>query len=115
MRTNQVKYLLSQTSRKNVYFSAIYSYINYDSIAWESTYKTKLKKIFTYQKKAASVISFADRLAHAKPLMLDMNPLNFYQINIYQNLILSKFSRDSHNYTSSKSNINYTIQFLNRQ
>ena len=85
---HRAKFLLNQKSRKNVYFSFIYSYINYGSIAWGSTYKTKLKKIFIYQKKAARVIFFADRIAHAKPLMLDMNALNAYQINIYQNLIL---------------------------
>ena len=43
----------------------------YGNIALGSMYKTKLKKIFTYQKKAARVIFFADRLAHAKPLMLE--------------------------------------------
>ena len=49
--------------------------------------KTKLQKIFTYQKKAARVI-FVDRLAHVKPLMLDINALKVYQINMYPNLIL---------------------------
>ena len=48
----------------------------------------KLKKIFTYQKKVARVIFFADHLALAKPLMIDMNAFNNYQTNIYQNLIL---------------------------
>ena len=38
--------------------------------------------------KAARIIFFVDRLADAKPLMLDMNALIAYQINIYQNLIL---------------------------
>ena len=56
--------------------------------------------------------------------MLDMNALNVYQINIYQNLILlskahtgtapsiffNKFSKINHNYpTSSKNSCNYTI------
>ena len=50
--------------------------------------QNQIEKIFIYQKKAARVIFFADRIAHAKPLMLDMNALNVYQINIYQNLIL---------------------------
>ena len=83
-----------------------------------------IEKIFTYQKKAARVIFFADRLVHTKPLMLDMNALNVYQINIYQNLILlykthtgttssiflSKFSKTNINYpTSSKNSGNYTI------
>ena len=97
---HRAKFLLNQKSRKNVYFSFIYSYIknvyfsfiysyiNHGSIAWGSTYKTKLKIIFIYQKKAARVIFFADRIAQAKPLILDMNTLNVYQINIYQNLIL---------------------------
>ena len=86
--------------------------------------QNQIEKIFTYQKKAARVIFFADCLVHAKPLMLDMNALNVYQINIYQNLILlykthtgttspiflSKFSKTNLNYpTSSKNSGNYTI------
>ena len=76
------------------------------------------------KKKAARVKFFACRFAHAKPLMLDMNALSVYQINIYQNLILlykahtdtapsifcNKFSNVNHNYlTSSKNSGNYTI------
>ena len=86
--------------------------------------QNQIEKIFTYQKKAARVIFFADRLVHTKPLMLDMNALNVYQINIYQNLILlykahtgtapsiffNKFSKINHNLpTSSKNSGNYTI------
>ena len=56
--------------------------------------------------------------------MLDMNVLNVYQINIYQNLILlykvhtgiapsiffNKFSKINHNYPTSSKNLgNYTI------
>ena len=50
--------------------------------------QNQIDKIFTYQKEAARVTFFSDRLVHAKPLMLNMNALNVYQINIYQNLIL---------------------------
>ena len=107
--------MLNQKSGENVYFSFIHSYINYSNIAWGSAYKTKLKKIFTYLKKAARVLFFADRLAHAKPLMLDMNAVNAFQTNMYQNLILlykahagtapsiffNKFSTINHNYPTS--------------
>ena len=118
---HRAKFLLNQKSRKNVYFSFIHSYINYGNIAWGNTSKTKMKKIFTYQKKVAWVIFFADHLAHAKPLMFDMNALNVYQLNIYQNLILlykahtgslffNKFSKINHNYPrSSKNSGNYSI------
>ena len=108
------KFLLNQKSRKNVYFSFVHSYINYDNIAWGSRYKTKLKKIFTYQKKASRVIFIADRLAHAKPLMLDMNALNVYQINISKlykahigtapSIFFYKFSTINHNYPISSKN-----------
>ena len=115
---------MNQKSRKNVYFSFIHSYVNYGNIAWGSTSKTKLKKIFTYQKKTARVTFFGGRLAHAKPLMLDMNALNVYQINISENLILlykaqtgttpsiffNKFSKINHNYlASSKNSGNYSV------
>ena len=74
--------------------------------------------------KAARVIFFADRLAHATSLILDINALNVYQKNIYQNLTLlykvhtgtaptiffNKFSKINHKYpTISKNRGNYTI------
>ena len=80
-----------------------------------------------YQKKAARVIVFDDRFAHVKPLMLNMNALNVYQIDIYQNLILlykahtsatpfillNKFSKINHSYPkNSKNSGNYTIPKL---
>ena len=90
----------------------------------KSTYQTKLKKIYTCQKKASRVIFRTDRDAHAKPLLREMNALNVYQINLYQNLILihkantgsaptifvNKFSKVNHTYpTSSNNSINYRI------
>ena len=47
-----------------------------------------MKKILTYQKKAARVIFFGDTLAHFKQLMFDTKIFNVYQINIYQNVTL---------------------------
>ena len=98
------------STRNLGYFDIFHSYINYGNIPCTSI--TKLKKIFTYQEKAAKVIFFADRLTHAKPLMLARNALIVYQGNIYQNLILlykahagtapsiffKKFLKINHNY-----------------
>ena len=106
--------MLNQKSKKSVYFSFIHSYINYGSIAWGSKYKTKLKKIFTYQKKTARVIFFC----------MPNHWFLTWTHSIYQNLILlykahkgripstffNKFSKINHNYlTSSKNSGNYTI------
>ena len=107
--------------RKNVYFSFIHSYIDYDNMTWGSTPKTKLKKIFTFQKKAARVIFFANRLAHTKPLMLDLNAFNVYQINIYQNFYFIKRRYSLISFQRSVIIIRQVlkklaiIQFLNRQ
>ena len=121
---HRARFLLDKKSMKNVYFSFIHSYINYGNIAWGSTHQTKLKKIYSCQKKASRIIFHADRYAHAKPLLRDMNALNVYQINIYQHLILmyktnigtapviflNKFSKVFHRYpTSSINSINYKI------
>ena len=122
-----VQFVSNQKSRANVYFSFIHSYINYGSIAWGNTYKIKSKRVFTYQKKAVRVIFFPDSLAHGKSLVLGMNALNVYQINICQNLTLlykahvvralltfsNKYSKINYNYlTGSRNSGNYTIPKL---
>ena len=67
---------------KKYYFSLIYSYINYGNTYLARTYNAKLKKIFTFKKKSATVIFFADRFLFTKLILVDMNVLNVYQINI---------------------------------
>ena len=45
--------------------------------------KPNWRKYSLIRKKTARVIFFSDRLAHAKPVILDMNALNVYDINIF--------------------------------
>ena len=42
--------LINSKSLRSIYFSFIYSYINFANTAWASTNKTKLKKLFGKQK-----------------------------------------------------------------
>ena len=65
----KAKYLLSQKCMINIYFSFIYSYINYANIAWSSTNRSKLSKLFNKQKHASRIILFQDRHVPAKLLM----------------------------------------------
>ena len=76
--------LLNMRCLKNIYFALIHSYISYANIAWGSSFKTGLKKIFLKQKQAARIIFHKDRLTHARPLMNQLKALNVYQINLYQ-------------------------------
>ena len=42
----RVSQFLNEDSPKTVYFSYIHPYLNYENIAWASTYATKLKSLF---------------------------------------------------------------------
>ena len=75
---------LDKESLKRVHFSFINSYIGYCNIAWASTSKTKLTRIFNKQKHALRIIHNKSICVHSKPLMQKMNALNVYQINIFQ-------------------------------
>lgn len=75
------KYLLKQ-----LYFSFVHSHLSYGNIAWASTNKTKLLKLYRKQKHAIRVITFEDRLTPSKPLFEELKIQTLMEINIYQNL-----------------------------
>ena len=79
--------LINYKCLRSIYFSFIHSYINYVNIAWASTNKTNLKKLFGKQKQAVRIIFNEDRLTHARPLLATLNALNVYQINLLQVLV----------------------------
>ena len=77
------RYLLSKQCLKQLYFSFIHSYVNYASIAWASTSKSKLERLYRCQKHAARVIYHKDWYTHASPLLNDMKALNVVKLNIF--------------------------------
>ena len=90
------KQLVNTSSFKSIYFSYIHAHLNYTTIAWESTEKTKLKIINIKQKHAVRIIFNEDRLCHSWPLLKTLNALNVYQLNIYQNLkFMHKLKKDN--------------------
>ena len=52
---------------KAIYFSYIHSYLNCANIAWGNTHLTKLNKIRTLQKHAASIVFNENKLCHSRP------------------------------------------------
>ena len=79
--------LINSKCLRSIYFCFIHSYINFANIAWASTNKTNLKKLFGKQKQAAPIIFNQDRFTHARPLLKTLNALNVYQINLLQVLL----------------------------
>ena len=118
------KQLLDNESLKSIYFSYIHSYLNYANIALASANPTKFKKINYLQKQAARIIFNEDRLCHSRPLLKNLNALNVYQINLYQNLNFmhrikmgnipevfhETIKKPNHKYPTTFSNLNYSIK-----
>ena len=82
------KQFLNIYNLKQIYFSFIHSYLNYANIAWASTNKTKLSKLFRLQRHAVKVIYNQELYTDAIPLLSDMRALSVYQINVFQHLCL---------------------------
>ena len=64
----RVSQFLNEDSLKNVYFSYIHSYLNYENIAWTSTYATKLKRVYLKQKHAVRIVFSKEHRTHSIPL-----------------------------------------------
>ena len=84
----KAKCLLNRKCLRSIYFSFINCYLNYANIAWGSTQKGKLKKLFKQQKHASRIIFDKEITDHSCPLLKSLNALNVYQLNIFQSMVL---------------------------
>ena len=75
--------VLSKQCLKQLYFSFIRSYVNYENIAWASTSKSKLERLYHCQKQTARVIYLKDGNIHVSPLLNRMKALNVFKLNIF--------------------------------
>ena len=73
---------LNKINLRQLYFSFIHCYLNYANIAWGSTEKSKLQRLYRCQKRAIRIINFADRFSHCKPYFIEMRILNIYELNV---------------------------------
>jgi hypothetical protein len=69
-------------------YSFIHSYLNYVNIAWGSTEKSKLQRLYLRQKRAIRIINFAKRFSHSKHYFIEMRILNIYELNVFNILYL---------------------------
>ena len=81
----KVRHLLPWTLTKMLYLTLVEPYINYCNIVWAGITPTNnLEKIFKVQKKYCRLITFSEFRAHSKPLFVNLNLLNVYEIYKYQ-------------------------------
>ena len=77
------RFLLSETTKKSLYYTLIYSYLTYCATVWSSTYVTHLNRIFVLQKRAVRIIRNSDFHAHSEPLFFRLKILAIYNINSF--------------------------------
>ena len=75
--------LLSETTRKSLYYTLIYPYLTYCTTVWSSTYVTNLNIIFLLQKRAVRIIRNSDFHAHSESLFFRLRILAIYNINSF--------------------------------
>ena len=84
----RARLIIPRKQLNQLYFSFVYSYLNYANIAWGSTQKTKLSTLYCQQKHAISLLSFKDQFTHSIPLFKEIGALNIYEINVFSILCL---------------------------
>ena len=106
---------------KNIYFSFVYSYLNYANIALANTNLSKLEKLWNKQKHAIRIIYGEERTTHAKLVMKSLISLDIYPFNILftltlmfkiknkmaPNVFTTSINQSSHMYPTRCSNINF--------
>ena len=126
---HKAKHFLNRESMTSLYYSFVHTYLNCGNIAWASTSKTKLKKLFSQQKQAIKIVFNEDIYASSNVLFTELNALNIYKLNIFQNLIFmfktknglnpeiftNKFQNINHNYPTRFSENNYYVPKTKRK
>ena len=79
----RARHYLSTQTLKTIYNTMVYPYLTYCSVIWSSTYPTRLKSLFTIQKKLVRIMTFARFREESKPLFLALDILNIYELNLY--------------------------------
>ena len=96
----------------NNFFSFINCYLNYATIAWTSTNKSKLQPVYCHQKHAARIINFKDKFTPAKPLLEQINAITVYEMNIFQTLCFKYICKNGN--TSSIFKHIYKVKPINK-
>ena len=77
---NTTKNLVPQKLKVTLYYSMIYSYINYGVLLWGNTYQYNKNNILKLQKRAVWCIKNTSYNAHTDPLFSELNILKFEQV-----------------------------------
>ena len=82
------RFYIAKFSLRTLYYSLVYPYLYYCTIAWGSTYPSNLNRLVLLQKRVIRIINKDTFDAHTDPIFRDLKLLRLDQIYLYQ---LGKF------------------------
>ena len=71
----------------SLYYTLVYPYLNYCTLAWGNTFTSHLEPIRIIQKKIVRIITFQPYSCHTSPLFHDLNFLKFDDIYKYRAVV----------------------------
>jgi hypothetical protein len=74
----RARFNLSPSTKLSLYYTLIYSYLNYCNIVWSSTYVTNLQRILILQKRIVRLLTNSGFSAHTAPLFNKLNLLDIF-------------------------------------
>ena len=77
------RHILSIQTLKTIYNTMAYPYLTYCSVIWTSTYPTRLKSIFTIQKKLVQIMTFLNYQEKSTTLFQSLKILEICELNMY--------------------------------
>ena len=121
---NASKNILPQKALKLLYYSLVYSHLNYGTMMWGTTYYYNLRSIVTMQNRAIRTIARVNRFTSAKPLYMKLHilplhlitkleTLKFYfrhKLQLLPGSLMKLFitNEQIHNYSTRQAQIPYT-------
>ena len=97
---------------KQVYYSLVYSYLNYNACCYCSTYHTHLERLVILQKRVIRFMNNVNPLAHTNPLFLSNGILkihDIYKLNVglymYDQRLSGQYTRDHDHDTRNRSDL----------
>ena len=97
---------------KQVYYSLVYSYLNYNACSYLLAYDTHIERLILLQKRVIRIMNGARFLAHTDPIFYSNGILkihDIYKLNvglyIYDQLSSGRYAREHSHYTRNRNDL----------
>ena len=92
--TRKSSFCLTRTALFTLYYSVVYSYLQYCILVWGSTYPTHLRRLVLLQKRIIRIISKRSFDAHTNPLFKSLMILKIEDIySLHLGKFMSSFKK----------------------